>query len=147
VTRFVLEASGVVLNAASPQGWTFSHVNYSNRAMAGWTASAMPDPLPNVPDDVRIESPFTIKPNQTLSGFSFQSPQGPKSVTYYVQGFTQWITGNPLGFSDAQMDTFNLENNSKSGTVSGPVAPCKNGGPDCSDNVDNDATCNGAEIP
>lgn len=132
VDSFYIEATGTILNPTSPPGWSFLEAKTGQPATVSWSATELPDPLPAVPADVRIESPFTIKPDKTLSGFSFQSPHGPGSVTYYIQGFTQWLTGDfGEDISEEVLESYTFENNSKTGTVSAPIAACKDG-------IDND---------
>jgi hypothetical protein len=76
-----------IQNAKSPQGWSFGAHN--DRQMVSWAATDV-GPLPSnfVDDGSIVPSPFQIKPGQSLSGFSFQSPNPPASAITYIQGFT-----------------------------------------------------------
>lgn len=89
---FAIEFSGdlrpSIQNVSSPKGWSFG--THQDRQMVSWAATDI-GPLPSnfVDDGGIVPGPYQIKPGQSLSGFSFQSPNPPDSATAYFQGFTQ----------------------------------------------------------
>ena len=134
IAIFALEIGAPVLNVVSPAGWQFLAVNSGTSAFSGWLAvSTALDANGNL-----LESPSTIGPGETLAGFSFQSPIGPQSATYYAQGFVQIPSANdPEDIPAAGYDVTLLDfrQNSKTGTTDAPVS-------ECGDGTDNDGDGN-----
>lgn len=80
-------ATGIV-NPSAPKGWTFAKA--PGEPTVTWAATQVDSVPANFVDDgSAIPSPYQVQPGQTLSGFSFQSPQSPTVVKFYAQGFTQ----------------------------------------------------------
>jgi hypothetical protein len=74
-----------VLNVVAPRGWT-SGV-WRDGSVLDFEATEI---APDWVDDGKLPpSPFQIKAGQTLSGFSFQSPDPPDFIDFHAQGFTQ----------------------------------------------------------
>lgn len=152
---FFLETGAVVLNATSPQGWSFdSGGEKEGLSYMGWAATELAPPDPGEEDDGGIpESPFTIKPDDTLPGFSFQSFAPPGNVPYYAQGYV------PLPQADSPEDfitegydlaLLDFRQNSDTGVVEGPVAECENGLDDDGDGATDfptDTSCRDADWP
>lgn len=100
-TNSLLEVSDIIIplnasiaiNISAPEGWS-SATSKDGVIIVGGTVgfSATGGDVP--PDFVDTgtnipPSPYQIRPGQTLSGFSFQSPDPPALVDFYAQGFTQ----------------------------------------------------------
>lgn len=135
VEYFILETGALVSGETSPPGWSFSATN-DGQALLDWSATELGPRPPGYVDDGNVrESPFTIKPGETLGGFSFQSTTAPGTITYYVQGFVKapQVTGDASEILDGGFDLslMDFRQNSVTGTIEGPVA-------ECADGVDND---------
>jgi hypothetical protein len=88
VWLFEVEVRGPVVNLTSPRGWS-ALVAPSGR-LVSWGATEIGPLPPNFVDDGNVRpSPFQIKPDQTLGGFSFQSPEPPGASAFFAQGFTK----------------------------------------------------------
>ena len=77
-----------VINSRAPRGWTSSVSHDGTRIH--WCACAEEGIMipPNYVDDGRdLPSLYDIKPKQTLTGFSFQSPDPPSTGEYYAMGW------------------------------------------------------------
>lgn len=90
-TFYVPLRGTTVLNLQAPRGWTAS-LRGLDGGMVIWCACAE-DGIIAPPDFVDVgqlvPSIFQIKPGQTLSGFSFQSPDPPAAGAFYASGFVQ----------------------------------------------------------
>lgn len=75
-----------VLNVVAPAGWHGAASSDGSRV--GWYATAPATIPPGGDPDGRYPSAANIKPGQTVSGFSFQSPDPPDFVDFLAQGFT-----------------------------------------------------------
>lgn len=103
----------VVLDVKTPQGWTSKM--WSDGAALAFAATDIGTLPPGFVDDgLLVPSPFQIKPGESLSGFSFLSPDPPAQIEILAQGFQQL----PV-LEDS--DTGGLAVNSFKGTVQGPV--------------------------
>ena len=86
VKTFALETNAEVLNAQAPAGWNLASV--VDTAIFNFSAVQVEPLPPDYVDTGNIPPPlFSIKPNETLGGFSFQSPEGPTTVLFYAQGY------------------------------------------------------------
>jgi len=153
--KFIIKTGAKVLNAASPQGWSFdSGGEIDGLSYLSWAATEL-DPLgPGEEDDGGIpESPFTIKPGVTLSGFSFQSLAPPGNVTFYAQGYVPLPqASDPEDFltEGYDLDLLDFRQNSDTGLVVAPVAECGNGLDDDGDGATDfptDTSCRNADWP
>ena len=86
IDSFNLDFTPPVSNLSNPPGW--AHGIFRLRSTLGWSAT-VPAPLPpGASDDSRVPAGIAqIKPAQSLTGFSFQSPKPPGPVKYFVTGF------------------------------------------------------------
>jgi len=86
IDSFNLDFAPPVSNLNNPPGW--AHGIFRLRSTLGWSAT-VPAPLPpGANDDSRVPAGLAqIKPAQSLTGFSFQSPKPPGPVKYFVTGF------------------------------------------------------------
>jgi hypothetical protein len=85
IDSFNLDIEPPVLNAYNPPGWTSSI--FSSRSTYGWDATQVSATVPD--DGISIPpSIVQIKPGRALVGFSYQSPNPPGFVKYYVSGFS-----------------------------------------------------------
>lgn len=86
VESFALKRWGKVLNPQAPAGWYAG--DPAGRPFVNFYALEV-EPLP--PDYVDIgnipPSSVSIKPGETLGGFSLRSPKGPKTLPFYAQGY------------------------------------------------------------
>ena len=85
-----LRGGANVINLKAPPGWT-SGV-HRDGSMVNWCACAEEGIVvpPNYVDDGNVlPSVYQIKPSQTLTGFSFQSPDPPATGTFYAEGFVR----------------------------------------------------------
>jgi len=86
VESFAVETNAEVLNAQAPAGWDPGP--FDDQPLFDFAAVQV-EPLP--PDYVDTgnipPSAVSIKPGETLGGFSFQSPEGPTTVLFYAQGY------------------------------------------------------------
>ncbi len=90
IDYFALEFHGEIIDASvtSPRGWTFG--THLDRPIVSWGATEIGPLPPDFVDDGNVvPSPFQIKPGQTLSGFSFRSPNPPGPAQFFAQGFTK----------------------------------------------------------
>lgn len=82
------------INVKVPKGWDYSGWGDGIQHLPGnklhFVAIEIDSLPPNYVDDGNlVPSNYTIKPGQTLAGFSFQSPDPPAIVDLYAQGFTK----------------------------------------------------------
>jgi hypothetical protein len=119
-----LEASGLqmplngvtnISNLKTPPGW--SSAIWKDQRAVSFSATDTGTIPPNYVDDGNLlPSPYQIKPGQTLSGFSFQSPNPPGAFAFFAQGF------KPLKIlendTSEQLDMFD---DSFEGTTTGPI--------------------------
>lgn len=135
ISLFLLDTTAMVSDATAPPGWDFVAMT-----LLGWGATSYPpgwvdDGSQNLP-----ESPNTIKPGQTLAGFSFKSPSAPGPVTFYAQGYVPIpaVANDVEEFLEAGYDLSHLDftQNSQIGTTDGPTSK----GSDGADNDDDGAT-------
>lgn len=155
VENFFLQTGAEVLNATSPQGWTFSSGGEKDGpSFIAWAATEFAPLDPGEEDDGGIpESPFTIKPGDALPGFSFQSLAPPGNVTYFAQGYVPLPRAS--SFDDFITEGYDLalldfRQNSDTGVVDGPVAQCENGLDDDGDGATDfptDTSCRDADWP
>lgn len=86
VEFFGVETNAEVLNAQVPAGWDSGDV--ADTPIFFFSAVQVEPLPPDYVDTGNIPPPlFSIKPNETLGGFSFQSPEGPTTVLFYAQGY------------------------------------------------------------
>jgi hypothetical protein len=112
----LLVNQSVVLDVKSPTGW--SSEMWSDGAAVAFAATDTGTLPPGFVDDgLLVPSPFQIKPGQSLSGFSFLSPDPPATIQVIAQGFQQL----PVLDENADTDSGGLTVNSFNGTVQGPV--------------------------
>lgn len=78
---FAPPASGFV----NPPGWV--HATFTYRSTLGWDAVDDVGRPVDPADPVLVPALSQIKPGQSVSGFSFQSPKPPGPVKYFVTGF------------------------------------------------------------
>lgn len=84
VKSFDLDFAPPVSNVVDPRGWL--DTTFARRSTLGWFASFAPGT--HTPSRAAVPpSPFQIKPGQSVTGFSFQSPKPPGPVKYYVRGY------------------------------------------------------------
>jgi hypothetical protein len=86
IRRFDLDFAPPVSNFTNPHGWVHGTLSY--RSTLGWAAiddMARPaDPA----DKATVPAALSqIKPGQSVTGFSFQSPKPPGPVKYFVTGY------------------------------------------------------------
>lgn len=78
-----------ILNISSPRGWSGA-VGPDGRSIM-WCACEEEEgiiaPPDHVPNGQIIPSIYQVKPGQTLSGFSFDSPFPPSAGSFYASGF------------------------------------------------------------
>jgi hypothetical protein len=113
----------VAFNLTAPQGWSAQlWKDGSAAAFSATEGGALP---PNYVDDGNIlPNPNRLRPGQSLTGFSFQSPYAP-SITDFA---AQVATTIPLyNESDDAQDPPNMFADSFSGTTQGPASPNKSG--------------------
>lgn len=99
IDSFSVDFDGSLSNITNPPGWT--HGTFFGRNTLGWDATLADDTAP-----VRSAVPpslVQIKPGDSLSGFSFQSTQGPGAVKFYVTGFA------PIPPQPSELDAEKLE--------------------------------------
>lgn len=90
-TFYVPLRGTTAVNLQAPAGWTAS-LQGADGGMVIWCACAEEGIVapPNFVDVGQlVPSIYQIKPGQTLSGFSFQSPDPPAAGTFYAAGFVQ----------------------------------------------------------
>src|SRR6266404_544983 len=84
IESFNLDFAPPVSNFTNPQGWV--HSTFRQRSTLGWDATFPPGT--HTPATVAAPpAPSQIKPGQSVSGFSFQSPKPPGPVKYSVCGY------------------------------------------------------------
>jgi len=110
-----------VLNATSPQGWSF--VIHNDRAIVSWAATDMSnstgDSSGNLP-----ASTYQVMPGASLQGFTFQSHVPPGGVSYYATGYAPLPMAAPGDIDDEHAD-FSAPDFTQigmSGTTIGPVS-------------------------
>ncbi len=101
IDSFAVDFRGSTLAVANPTGWT--HGLFSGRNTLGWDATLADDTAPV--GTVVPPSIAQIEPGDSLGGFSFQSPQGPGAVKFYVTGFA------PVGPLPTEADAERIEEN------------------------------------
>ncbi len=75
-----------IFNPTVPPGWRFAIHN--DRPIVSWAAVEIGELPPDFVDDGNVvPSPFDVKPDETLGGFSFQTIAGPDQGKFYAQGF------------------------------------------------------------
>lgn len=118
VQTFVVGADAEILNVQSPEGWDGLTVSQKPR-LAWFAIGFLDNTIPPEEDDGNVfPSDFNIKPGQSLGGFSFQSPEGPRAVTFFAQGFAKAPQADSEDdFDDTVFPTF--EENSFEGTTIG----------------------------
>ncbi len=90
-TFYVPLRGTTAVNLQAPVGWTAS-LRGTDGGMVIWCACAEEGIVapPNFVDVGQlVPSIYQIKPGQTRSGFSFQSPDPPAAGTFYAAGFVQ----------------------------------------------------------
>lgn len=107
----------VVLDVKAPHGWT-SQMWLDGAAIAFAATEVGSLPPGFVDDGQLVPSPFQITPGQTLSGFSFRSPDPPSNIEILAQGF-QLL---PLIDENSSTNPGGLAENSFKGLVQGPVS-------------------------
>lgn len=105
----------VVLDVTTPRGWT-SQMWLDGAAIA-FAATEVTVPPGYVDEGQLVPSAFQIRPGQTLSGFSFRSPDPPANVELLAQGF-QLL---PVVDENNETEAGGLAENSFKSLVLGPV--------------------------
>ena len=86
VKTFAVETNAEILDAQAHAGWNLGPV--ADTPIFDFSAVQVEPLAPDYVDTGNIPPPlFSIKPNETLGGFSFQSPEGPTTVLFYAQGY------------------------------------------------------------
>jgi hypothetical protein len=86
VESFAVETNAEVLNAQAPAGWDPGP--FDDQPLFDFAAVQVQPLPPDYVDTGNIPpSAVSIKPGETLGGFSFQSPEGPTTVLFYAQGY------------------------------------------------------------
>jgi len=106
----------VVFDVKTPPGWT-SQMWGDGAALAFAATDTGILPSGFVDDGLLVPSPFQIKPGQSLSGFSFLSPDASAPIEMFAQGFQQL----PIVDENVDSDSGGLAVNSFKTTVQGPV--------------------------
>lgn len=111
----ILVNRSVVVDVKTPPGW--SSKMWSDGAAVAFAATDIGALPPGFTDDGQlVPSPFQIKRGQSLTGFSFLSPDPPAQVEVLAQGFEQipqLVTPDAGG----------MAHNSFKGVTSGPANP------------------------
>lgn len=111
----ILLGDSSAINVMAPKGWGSFAWNDGNQGLPGNKIEFATVEVGQLPADYvddpsyymrDVPSIYQIKPGQTLSGFSFQSPDPPGIVDFYAQGFTQIpdvedLPDPPLAYFDA----------------------------------------------
>lgn len=93
----ILLSDSSAIGVVVPKGWDYSIWTDGNQGSPGNKLHLVAIEVDQLPADYvddpsyymrGIPSNYNIKPGQTLSGFSFQSPDPPGVVDFYAQGFT-----------------------------------------------------------
>jgi len=94
------DAASPIVNAVAPTGWEFA--KHFGDGTVSWAATKV-DSIPSQDEDQGdvVPSSYQVKPGQSLSGFSFQTPQPTTTVKFYAQGFTQLPVAGDVGDLDA----------------------------------------------
>ncbi len=90
IDEFAIEFTPPISEVTRPRGWIdgFFGEGTSDPSVLSWYAFENAPLAPDIPDTGQILPPlFGIKPGNSLSGFSFKSPNPPGRVTFYVTGF------------------------------------------------------------
>ena len=119
---FALDFPGDIINVASPGNWSFSA--HDNTSVVSWAATGIGALPPDFVDDGNVvPSPFQIKPGQSLTGFSFYSPDPPGTARFFAQGFTKLpqVTGDVGDLPQEGEEIPDFTHDSVTGPVSAPV--------------------------
>jgi hypothetical protein len=88
VATILIPLSGAAVErVTAPAGWTTDHSTLND--VLGFDATEVVLPADYVDDGSIPPSPYQIKQGQSLGGFSIVSPDGPGTISFHVQGFTQ----------------------------------------------------------
>ena len=124
-TTSLLDASSIqlplkgatLLNIHAPQGWKAAL--WENNAAVEFAVEDSGNLPANYVDDGNLlPSPYQIKPGQTLSGFSFQTPYAAGTIDFLAQGFKPI----PVLDDDAGQQPSVFDGGFR-GTTTGPVFP------------------------
>ncbi len=119
VESFAVEFDGEVLNIQSPVGW--KDFMFDDESLLMWgSIIAIPRPADYVDTGNVLPGLHDIKPGETLSGFSFQSPELPQTSRYFAQGFAPIPQADHEGELDVPENQLTFTQNSKSGLTIGP---------------------------
>jgi hypothetical protein len=90
IQDFLVDFASPISNVSDPTGWTNEIV--SGRSTEYWDAT-LAGALPAGEPDVGQIPPGLdeIKPGSSLGGFSFQSPNPPGPVNYYLHGYIDYV--------------------------------------------------------
>lgn len=121
-----------VIESTAPKGWGF--FVESDKTLISWAAIDSDPATANVEytnlADLDVPSPYTIKPGETLSGFSVKTMTAPGAGAYYARGFTHI----PSATSEADFEQLaqnrpdHFTEDSFSGETTGPVIASYLGG-------------------
>ncbi len=86
IESFNLDFAPPASNLVNPQGWV--HGTFSFRSTLGWDAVDEVDRPVDPADNASVPPALSqIKPGQSVTGFSLQSPKPPGPVKYFVTGY------------------------------------------------------------
>lgn len=111
----------VILSSSSPSGWRFDV--HDDQPLASWAAVDIPELPPGyVGDGNVIPSPYNLKPDETVSGFSFQTFAAPVDGQFFAQGFTKLpqVTGDVDQIAEAGYVLLPLTQDSFKGITTTP---------------------------
>ncbi len=106
----------IAVNLKAPEGWNADV--WKDGSVVSFAAMSAASTNQGIDDGNLPPSPFQIRPNQSLSGFSFQSPDPPGSIAFLGQGY------KPLPVLDEDNTTVPTSyfDGSFEGKVDGPLS-------------------------
>lgn len=124
VDSFYLPLRGTTaVNLRAPRGWTAS-LKATDGGMIVWCAcdeEGIVPPANFVDNGQLVPSIYQIKPGQTLTGFSFQSPDPPAPGSFYAAGFVQ-IPVEGIDFAPGMSPSLaTFPNDAAAGSVDAPL--------------------------
>lgn len=91
VSQFAISSGERVDNVTGPQGWT--PLVDTERGVVSWVATTTGPPPGDAHDGTALPRPSRIKPGDTVTGFSFQSPDPPAPARFRARGLSSPPTG------------------------------------------------------